>query len=47
MSSELTATLTLMTGFFDCLLTSLAAVQVENERAYCLFVGDLNDHHQE
>ena len=32
---------------FDCLLTSMAAVQAEDMRASSLFVGDLNGHHQE
>ena len=32
---------------YDCLLTSMAAVQAEDERASFLFVGDLNGHHQE
>ena len=32
---------------FDCLLTSMAAVQADNEHASYLFVGDLNGHHQE
>ena len=32
---------------FDCLLASMAAVQAEDVRAYFLFVGDLNGHHQE
>ena len=32
---------------FDCLLASMAAVQAEEARASFLFVGDLNDHHQE
>ena len=33
---------------FDCLLSSMAAVQqAEDVRASFLFVGDLNDHHQE
>ena len=32
---------------FYCLLPSMAAVQAENVRASFLFVGDLNDHHQE
>ena len=32
---------------FDWFLTSMAAVQVENVCASFLFVGDLNDHHQE
>ena len=32
---------------FDCLLASIAAVQVEDVRASFLFVGDLNGHHQE
>ena len=32
---------------FDCLLTSMAAVQAEDLRASFLFVGDLNGHHQE
>ena len=30
---------------FDCLLTSMAAVQAEDVRASFLFVGDLNGHH--
>ena len=32
---------------FDCLLTSMAAVQAEDARASFLFVGNLNGHHQE
>ena len=32
---------------FDCLLTSMAAVQTEDVRASFLFASDLNDHHQE
>ena len=32
---------------FDCLLASMAAVQAEDVCASFLFVGDLNDHHQE
>ena len=32
---------------FDCLLTSMTAVQAEDVRASYLFVGDLNCHHQE
>ena len=32
---------------FDCLLTSMADVQVEDVRASFLFVGDLNGHHRE
>ena len=32
---------------FDCLLSSMAAVQAEDIRASFLFVGDLNGHHQE
>ena len=32
---------------FDCLLISMAAVQVEDVPASFLFVGDLNGHHQE
>ena len=32
---------------FDCLLTSMAAVQAAAVRASFLFVGDLNGHHQE
>ena len=32
---------------FHYLLTSMAAVQAEDERASFLFVGDLNGHHQE
>ena len=31
---------------FDCLLTSMAAVQAEDVRPSFLFVGDLNGHHQ-
>ena len=37
----------LVDRIFDCLLTSMAAVQAENVRASFLFVGDLNGHHQE
>ena len=32
---------------FDCLLTSMAAVQAGDVRASFLFVGHLNGHHQE
>ena len=32
---------------FDCLLTSMAAVQAEDTCASFLFVVDLNGHHQE
>ena len=32
---------------YDCLRTSMAAVQAEDVRASFLFVGDLNGHHQE
>ena len=32
---------------FDCLLMSMAAVQVEDVRASFLFVSDLNGHHHE
>ena len=32
---------------FECLLTSMAAVQADDVRASFLFVGDLNSHHQE
>ena len=32
---------------FDCLLTLMAAVQAEDARASLLFVGDLNDYHEE
>ena len=32
---------------FECLLTSIAAVQAEDVRASFLFAGDLNGHHQE
>ena len=32
---------------FDCLLTSMAAVQAEDVHASFPFVGDLNGHHQE
>ena len=32
---------------FDCLLVSMAAVHAEDIRASFLFVGDMNDHHQE
>ena len=30
-----------------CILTSMAALQAEDDRASLLFVGDLNSHHQE
>ena len=33
--------------FFECLLTSMAAVPPEDMRASILFVGDLNGHQQE
>ena len=37
-----------MTAYtYNCLLTSMAAVQAEDVRASFLFVGDLNSHHQE
>ena len=32
---------------FNCLLSSMAAVQAEDIRASFLFVGDLNGHHQD
>ena len=32
---------------FDCLITSMAAVQAAEVRVSFLFVGDLNGHHQE
>ena len=32
---------------YDCLLTSMAAVQAEDVRASFLFVCNLNGHHQE
>ena len=32
---------------FDCLLTSMAAVQAEDVGSSFLFVGDFNGHHQE
>ena len=32
---------------FDCLLTSMAAVQAEDVRVSFLSIGDLNFHHQE
>ena len=32
---------------FDCLLASIAVVQIEDFRAFFLFVGDLNGGHQE
>ena len=32
---------------FDCLLASMATVQTQDVRAFFLFAGDLNDHHQE
>ena len=32
---------------YDCLLTSLAAVQAEDVHGSFLFVGNLNGHHQE
>ena len=31
---------------YDCLLTSMAAVQANDVRALLLFVGDPNGHHQ-
>ena len=34
-------------GIYDCLLTSMAAVQAEDVRESFLFVGDQNGHHQE
>ena len=37
----------LVDRIFDCILTSIAAVQAEDVRASFLFVGDLNGHHQE
>ena len=40
-------TLDLDDQIFDCLLSSMAAVQAEDVRASFLFVGDLNGHHQE
>ena len=36
-----------MTGFFYCLLASMAAVQADDVRASLLFVGDLNGNHHE
>ena len=33
-------------SIYDCLLTSMAAVQAGDVRASFLFVGDLNSHHQ-
>ena len=36
-----------MTGYFECLLTSMAAVQAEDVRVSLLFVSDLNNHRQE
>ena len=36
-----------MTGFYYCLLASMAAVQTDHIRASFLFVGDLNGHHHE
>ena len=41
-----TVILTKMTAY-DCLLTSMAAVQAEDVCASFLFVGDLNGHNQE
>ena len=41
------ATLTYDDRIFYCLLTSMAAVQVEDVIASFLFVGDLNGHHRE
>ena len=32
---------------FDCLVASMAAMQIEDIRASFVFVGDLNGHHQE
>ena len=34
-------------SIYDCLVTSMAAVQAEDVRAWFLFVGDLNGHNQE
>ena len=34
-------------GIYDCVLTSMAAVQAEDVRASFLFVGDLNCDHKE
>ena len=43
-----TVILTKMTAhIYDCLLTSMAAVQAEDVRASFLFVGNLNGHYQE
>ena len=48
MCSVFTATLSYVDDrIFDCLLTSMAAVQAEDVRASFLFVHDLNGHHQE
>ena len=46
MTAVFTVILTKMTAY-DCLLTSMAAVQAEDVRASFLFVGDLNGHHLE
>ena len=32
---------------FHCLLASMAAVQAEDVRAFFMFAGDLNGHHQD
>ena len=45
--SGFTVSQTLMTGFFDCLLASLAAMWAEDVHASFLSVGDLNGHQQE
>ena len=47
MCSVFTATLTLITRIFDCLLTLMAAAQAKAVHASSLPVDDLNDHHQE
>ena len=41
------ATLTLDDRIYECLLTTMAAVQAVDVRASFLFMGDVNIHHQE
>ena len=44
---SLSRNLDLYDRIFYCLLASTATVQTEDIRAFFLFVGDLNGHHQE
>ena len=34
-------------GIFDCLLVSMAAIQENDRKASCVFIGDFNAHHKE